>query len=239
MRTAQIPIKGLKRGNILAGRYKIIEELGRGGMGNVYRVLDKKINEEIALKLINPAIVAEAKIIERFRNELKFARKITHKNICRMYDLNEEEKILYITMEYVLGDDLKSIISMMGQLSVSKTISIAKQICEGLAEAHRLGVIHRDLKPRNIMIDKKGNARIMDFGIARSLKTKGITGTGDMIGTPEYISPEQAEGKEADPRSDIYSLGVIIFEMVTGKVPFRGDTPLSIALMHKTDTARS
>ena len=234
-KTAQTPIKELNRGSILAGRYEIIEELGKGGMGDVYRVLDKKINEEVALKLIKPAIATDKKIIERFRNELKFARKITHKNVCRMYDFNEEEEILYITMEYVLGDDLKSIIRMMGQLNPGKAISIAKQICEGLAEAHRLGTVHRDLKPRNIMIDKEGNTRIMDFGIARSLKTKGITGTGDMIGTPEYISPEQAEGKEADPRSDIYSLGVIIFEMVTGRVPFKGDTSLSIALMHKTE----
>ncbi|HDZ26555.1 MAG TPA: serine/threonine protein kinase, partial [Candidatus Aminicenantes bacterium] len=236
MMTEQTPIKELNRGSTLASRYEIIEELGKGGMGNVYRVLDKKINEEIALKLIKPAIATDENIIERFRNELKFARKITHKNVCRMYDLNEEEEILYITMEYVLGDDLKNIIRMMGQLNPRKAISIAKQICEGLAEAHRLEVIHRDLKPRNIMIDKEGNARIMDFGIASCLKTKGITATGDMIGTPEYISPEQAEGKEADPRSDIYSLGIIIFEMVTGRVPFKGDTSLSIALMHKTET---
>ena len=236
MMTEQTPIKELNRGSTLASRYEIIEELGKGGMGNVYRVLDKKINEEIALKLIKPAIATDENIIERFRNELKFARKITHKNVCRMYDLNEEEEILYITMEYVLGDDLKNIIRMMGQLNPRKAISIAKQICEGLAEAHRLEVIHRDLKPRNIMIDKEGNARIMDFGIASCLKTKGITATGDMIGTPEYISPEQAEGKETDPRSDIYSLGVIIFEMVTGRVPFKGDTSLSIALMHKTET---
>jgi len=235
MMTAQTPIKELNRGSTLASRYEIIEELGKGGMGDVYRVLDKKINEEVALKLIKPAIATDEKIIERFRNELKFARKITHKNVCRMYDLNEEEEILYITMEYVPGNDLKSIIRIMGQLNVEKAISIAKQICEGLAEAHRSGVIHRDLKPRNIMIDKEGNARIMDFGIAWSFKTKGITNTGDMIGTPEYISPEQAEGKEADPRSDIYSLGIIIFEMVTGRVPFKGDTSLSIALKHKTD----
>jgi len=235
-RDAQKPIKELSRGSTLAGRYEIIEELGKGGMGNVYRVLDKKINEEVALKLIKPAIATDEKIIERFRNELKFARKITHKNVCRMYDLNEEEEILYITMEYVVGDDLKSIIRMMGQLNPRKAIYIAKQICEGLTEAHSLGIVHRDLKPRNIMIDKEGDARIMDFGIASSHKTKGITATGDMIGTPEYISPEQAEGKEADPRSDIYSLGIIIFEMVTGRIPFKGDTSLSIALKHKTET---
>jgi len=234
-RTVQTPVKELNRGTTLAGRYEIIEELGRGGMGNVYRVLDNKINEEVALKLIKPVIAADKKTIERFRNELKFARKITHKNVCRMYDLNEEKETLYITMEYVPGEDLKSMIRMMGQLSVGKAISIAKQVCEGLAEAHHLGVVHRDLKPRNIMIDKEGNSRIMDFGIARSLKTKGITGTGVIVGTPEYMSPEQAEGKEVDQRSDIYSLGVILFEMMTGRVPFEGDTSLSIALKHKTE----
>jgi len=152
-----------------------------------------------------------------------------------MYDLNKEEGSYYITMEYVSGEDLKSMIGMMGQLSGGKAISVAKQVCEGLAEAHRLGVIHRDLKPQNIMIDKEGNARIMDFGIARSLKAKGITAAGVMVGTPEYMSPEQAEVKEVDQRSDIYSLGVILYEMVTGRVPFEGETPLGIAMKHKSE----
>ncbi|MGD8535665.1 MAG: protein kinase [Candidatus Aminicenantes bacterium] len=212
-----------------------MEELGRGGMGNVYRVVDKKINEEMALKLLHPVIATEKKTIERFKNELKLARKITHKNVCRMYDLNEEKGTPYITMEYVPGEDLKSIIMMTGQLSVGRAISIAKQICEGLAEAHHLGVVHRDLKSRNIMIDKEGNARIMDFGIARSLKAEGITGDGIMVGTPEYMSPEQVKGEEVDQRSDIYSLGIVLFEMVTGKIPFEGDTSISIALKHKTE----
>jgi len=150
-----------------------------------------------------------------------------------MYDLNKEEGAHYITMEYVGGKDLKGMIRMMGQLSSGKTIFIAKQVCEGLAEAHRLGVVHRDLKPQNIMVDEDGNARIMDFGIARSLKTKGITATGVMIGTPEYMSPEQVEGKEVDQRSDIYSLGVILYEMVTGRVPFEGDTPFTVGMKHK------
>jgi len=150
-----------------------------------------------------------------------------------MYDLNKEEGSHYITMEYVDGKDLKSMIRMMGQLSSGKTIFIAKQVCEGLGEAHRLGVVHRDLKPQNVMVDEDGNARIMDFGIARSLKTKGITATGVMIGTPEYMSPEQVEGKEVDQRSDIYSLGVILYEMVTGRVPFEGDTPFTIGMKHK------
>jgi len=155
-----------------------------------------------------------------------------------MYDLNEEKTTHYISMEYVPGEDLRSMIRMTKQLSVGTAISIVKQICGGLAEAHRLGVVHRDLKPSNIMIDKDGNARIMDFGIARSLKAKGVTAAGVMIGTAEYMSPEQVEGREADQRSDIYSLGVIFYEMVTGRIPFEGETFLSIALKHKTEQPR-
>ncbi len=234
-KTAQIPAKDIERGTTIADRYEVIEELGRGGMGNVYRVVDKKIDEEMALKLLHPVIATEKKTIERFKNELKLARKITHKNVCRMYDLNEEKGTLYITMEYVPGEDLKSIIMMTGQLSVGRAVSIAKQICKGLAEAHHLGVVHRDLKSRNIMIDKEGNARVMDFGIAHSLEAEGITGDGMMVGTPEYMSPEQVKGEKVDQRSDIYSLGIVLFEMVAGKVPFEGDTSLSITLKHKTE----
>ena len=228
----------LTRGTIFASRYEIIEELGEGGMGKVLRVEDKKINEEVALKVLSSEIAADKKTIERFRNELKIARKIAHKNVCRMYDLNEEKTTHYISMEYVRGEDLRSMIRMTKQLSVGTAISTVKQICEGLAEAHRLGVVHRDLKPSNIMIDKDGNARIMDFGIARSLETKGVTAAGVMIGTAEYISPEQVEGREADQRSDIYSLGVIFYEMVTGRIPFEGETLLSTALKHKTEQPR-
>jgi tetratricopeptide (TPR) repeat protein len=237
--TLETPTKELKTGSIFASRYEVIEELGKGGMGKVYKVLDKEVNEKIALKLLNPEIAADEKTIGRFRNELKFARKIGHRNVCRMYDLSREEGTHYITMEYVPGEDLKSTIIRVGQLSVGKATFIAKQVCEGLVEAHRLGVVHRDLKPQNIMLDKEGNARIMDFGIARSLKAKGLTGAGVMIGTPEYMSPEQAEVKEVDQRSDIYSLGVILYEMVTGRVPFEGETPLNIAMKHKSEAPRN
>ncbi len=222
-------------GSSFAGRYQIIEELGKGGMGTVYKALDTEIEERVAVKLLKPEIAADENMIRRFRDELKLARKITHKNVCRMYDINEHENIKYITMEYVPGEDLKSSIRRMGPLTAGKAVFIAKQMCKGLKEAHELGVVHRDLKPQNIMIDKDGNARIMDFGIARSLKTKGITETGMMIGTPHYISPEQVTGKDLDQRSDIYSLGIIIFEMVTGRVPFEGETPMNIAFMHKTE----
>jgi len=234
-KTLETPKEELTTGHTFAGRYKVIEELGKGGMGKVYRVIDKKLNEEVALKLIKSEIASDGKTLERFSNELKIARKIVHKNVGRMFDLNEEKGTQYITMEYVPGQDLRGLIRQTGQLTVGKAISITNQVCEGLAEAHKLGVVHRDLKPSNIMIDKEGDARIMDFGIARSLKAKGITGAGVMIGTPEYMSPEQVEAKEVDQRSDIYSLGVILYEMVTGRVPFEGDTALSIAVKHKTE----
>jgi len=233
--TLQTPIHELRRGTVFAGRYEIIEELGKGGMGKVYRVEDKKINQEVALKLMRPEISLDARTIERFSNELKMTRMISHRNVCRMFDLGEEKGTYFITMEYVSGEDLKSFIKRAAPLGQSRTMAIGKQVCEGLAEAHRLGVVHRDLKPSNIMIDKDGNVRIMDFGIARSLETKGITGAGVMIGTPEYMSPEQVEGKEADQRSDIYSLGIILYEAVTGRLPFEGETPLSVAVKHKIE----
>ncbi|MHB8095024.1 MAG: protein kinase domain-containing protein [Candidatus Aminicenantales bacterium] len=227
------------RGDLFAGRYEIIESLGQGGMGKVYRAQDRKIGEVVALKLIRPEISVNDKAIDRFKNELKIARKITHRNICRMHDIGEEGFLHYITMEYVAGEDLKRFIRRAGTLSTGKAIHIAQQVCEGLAEAHRLGVIHRDLKPQNIMIDENGNAKIMDFGIARFVDTERMTGSGVMIGTPEYMSPEQAELLDVDRRADIYSLGVVLYEMVSGRVPFDGETPLSIAMKHKTEKPRN
>jgi len=238
-KTLETPREELTTGSTFAGRYQIIEELGKGGMGRIYKAIDKEIEAKVALKLIRPEIAAEEKMIERFRHELKTARQISHKNVCRMYHLGKHEGTHFITMEYVSGEDLKSFIRRSRQLTVGTAISIAKQVAEGLAEAHRLGVVHRDLKPQNVMIDGEGNAKIMDFGIARSLKGRGITGEGVMIGTPEYMSPEQVEGKEVDQRSDIYSLGVILYEMVTGRVPFEGETPLSVAVKQKTSQGSS
>jgi serine/threonine protein kinase len=237
--TLETKPEGLTRGTVFAGRYEILEELGGGGMGKVYRVYDRKLEEEVALKLIRPEIAAGRKAIERFRNEIKISRKITHKNVCRMHDLGEAEGTSFITMEYVRGGDLKSLLHRTKTLPVGTALSIARQMAEGLAEAHGLGVVHRDLKPGNIMIDKEGNAKIMDFGIARSLLGKGLTGEGAIIGTPEYMSPEQVEGKEADQRADIYSLGIILFEMVTGTVPFEGDTAFAVALKHKDEQPES
>jgi serine/threonine protein kinase/tetratricopeptide (TPR) repeat protein len=209
--TLQIPAKALARGS------------------------DKRIKEEVALKLLRPDIADDPQVVERFSNELKFARKIVHKNVGRMYDLGEAEGVLYITMEFVPGEDLKAFIKRAGLLSIGKTIAIVQQVCEGLVEAHRLGVVHRDLKPQNILIDKSGNAHILDFGIARSLSAEGITDAGMIIGTPEYMSPEQVEGEDVDQRSDLYSLGIILYEMVSGQVPFKADSAFAVGMKHKSD----
>jgi len=235
----QLPVQKLKRGEIFAGRHEIIENLGQGGMGRVYRVVDLHLDEEVTLKILKPEIAANQKTIERFKTEMKLARKVSHKNVCKMFDLGNDDGLFYLTMEYVPGQNLKGLIRQTGQLAVRTAVSLAKQVCEGLSEAHHAGIVHRDLKPSNIMIDREGIVRIMDFGIARSIETQGITETGVIVGTPEYMSPEQTEDAEIDLRSDIYALGIILYEMVTGRLPFEGETPIKIAVKQKTEKPRN
>jgi tetratricopeptide (TPR) repeat protein/predicted Ser/Thr protein kinase len=234
-RTIESQAWELTTGITFGGRYQIIEQLGRGGMGRVYRALDTKTREEVALKLIRPDIASDKRTLERFVNEITLAHKISHRNIGRMYHLGENQGIHFITMEYVPGEDLKSFIRRSRRLDIGTTVAIAKQVCNGLTEAHTAGIVHRDLKPGNIMIDKEGNAKILDFGIARAVGTQGVTADGIIIGTPEYMSPEQVEGKDSDLRSDIYSFGVILFEMVTGRLPFSADTPFAIAFKQQSE----
>jgi serine/threonine protein kinase/tetratricopeptide (TPR) repeat protein len=235
-KTVQAPVQELTTGTAFAGRYQVIEELGKGGMGRVYKVFDAKIKEKVALKLIKPEIAVDREALDRFGNELKFARRIVHRNICRMFDLGEAEGTHFITMEYVSGENLKTVIRMTGSLAVGTVLSIGKQVADGLAEAHGLGIVHRDLKPQNIMIDQAGRAKIMDFGIARSLQEKGITGPGVMIGTPEYRSPEQAEAGGRRPLGHLFA-GVILYEMATGRFRSRAHA-LSVAMKHKRSRPR-
>jgi serine/threonine protein kinase/Flp pilus assembly protein TadD len=230
------PPDAFATGSLFAGRYRIIEEIGQGGMGKVYKAFDAKVQEKIALKIIRPEIAQDRTAVERFRNELKLARQITHPHVCRVFDLGEDAGTSFLTMEYVPGENLARMIRITGPLAPETSVGYARQIAEGLAAAHRLGVIHRDLKPHNILIDESGAAKIMDFGLARSVQTEGVTGDGRPMGTPEYMSPEQVDGQPADERSDIYAFGLVLYEMVTGKRPFTGDSPLSLALKHKTSS---
>ncbi len=233
--TMQTPSAHLNTGFSFAGRYQIIEELGQGGMGTVYRAFDQKLSEEVALKLIKPEIASDPDTVLRFSNEVKLARRISHRNIGNLYELMEDKGTHYITMEYIPGEDLGRLIKRIGPLPPEKVLRITTQICDGLSEAHSRGIVHRDLKPGNIQIDHNGDVRILDFGIARSLDTPGMTQQGMAVGTPEYMSPEQVDGQEADERSDIYSLGIISYEMLTGKRPFEGNSPFSIGYKHKME----
>jgi serine/threonine protein kinase len=213
----------------LSQRYDILGEAGHGNMGNVYKARDRETGETVALKLIKQEIASDQGMMERFKNELLFARKITHKNVCRVYDFNRIGGIAYTSMEYVEGESLRSVLNRFGGLPLRKGIDLALQICSGLKEAHAQGIVHRDLKPENVMIDGQGNLKIMDFGIARSMEAATHL-TGAMVGTPAYMAPEQVAGKPVDYRTDIYSLGLMLYEMFTGSQTFHADTPVAVAL---------
>ncbi|HKY31465.1 MAG TPA: serine/threonine-protein kinase, partial [Candidatus Polarisedimenticolia bacterium] len=208
-------------------RYVLLQRLGRGGMGEVWKARDLELNQVVALKMIRPELVERPEFLERFRNEINLARKVTHRNVTRIHDLGEVGGTRFISMELIDGVSLGEFIKQEGPLPEAKALSIATGICEGLKAAHEVGVIHRDLKPQNIHIDHEGTAHIMDFGIAVSGETSGLTRTGALIGTPEYMSPEQVRGEKLDARSDIYSLGLILYEMVTGDLPFVSDSAAS------------
>ncbi len=212
-------------------RYEILGEVGRGGMGVVYRARDRETDEIVALKALKPEIAADPRLNERFKNEMRLARKITHRNVCRIFDFHRTPTGAYISMEYIDGESLRQLLRRSGRLPLRTAIEILRQMCAGLREAQNQGVVHRDLKPENVMLDRAGTAKIMDFGIARTVEP-GSTVTGVFLGTPAYMSPEQAEGKRPDHRSDIYALGLVLFEMCTGSAPFHADTPLALALKH-------
>lgn len=219
----------------MSGRYDILGEAGHGSMGNVYKALDRETGEIVALKLLKPEIASDQTMMERFKNELLFARKITHKNVCRMYDFNRIDGVAYTSMEFVDGESLRSVLNRFGGLPVRKAVGVALQICSGLKEAHAQGIVHRDLKPENVMIDAQGNVKIMDFGIARSMEAATRL-TGSMVGTPAYMAPEQVSGKSVDYRTDIYSLGLMLYEMFTGAQACQADTPVAAALKQIRET---
>jgi serine/threonine protein kinase len=220
---------------VLSARYDILSEAGHGSMGNVYKARDRETGEVVALKLLKPEIASDQTMMERFKNELLFARRITHKNVCRMYDFNRIDGIAYTSMEFVQGESLRSALNRFGGLAVRKALNVALQICSGLKEAHAQGIVHRDLKPENVMLDAQGNVKIMDFGIARSMEAATRL-TGSMMGTPAYMAPEQVTGKAVDYRTDIYALGLILYEMFTGAQACQADTPVAAAMKQIRET---
>jgi serine/threonine protein kinase/tetratricopeptide (TPR) repeat protein len=217
----------LEVGTVLGGRYEIQQLLGMGGMGAVYKAHDLEVDRTVGLKVIRPDLAGNPAILARFKQELVLARQVTHRNIIRIYDLNEADGVKFITMEFIEGEDLRTILTREGKLAPKEAIDIMRQACSGLQAAHHEGVIHRDLKPGNIMKDASGRVVIMDFGLAKTVQSDGMTQTGMMIGTMEYMSPEQAMGSELDARSDIFTMGLIFYELLTGNIPFRAESAIA------------
>lgn len=226
-RTILRPMEELPPGTTLAGKYKIIEVLGRGGMGIVYKAEDTKLKRSVALKFLPPELIQDEEAKERFVLEAQAAAALSHPNICTIHEIDEEEGKSFISMECVEGQSLRSKIEK-GPLELDEVLNISLQVAEGLEEAHKKGIIHRDIKSANIMVTDKGQAKIMDFGLAKVKGGTLLTREGTTLGTGAYMSPEQAKGQEVDLRSDVWSLGVVIYEMLSGQLPFKGDREASI-----------
>ena len=219
-------------GRIIGNRYEIIEKVGSGGMATVYKARDTILNRYVAVKVLRDEFTTDDEFIKRFNTEAQSAARLTHPNIVSVFDVGQEYNIYYIVMELIQGKTLKQIISEEGALPWKWTVNIAIQICSALEMAHRNGIVHRDIKPHNIIITEEGIAKVTDFGIAKAVSNSTITAFGTTIGSVHYFSPEHARGGYTDAKSDIYSLGVVMYEMITGRVPFDADTPVSVALKH-------
>jgi tetratricopeptide (TPR) repeat protein/predicted Ser/Thr protein kinase len=227
----------LQIGDLLGGRYEILQLLGEGGMGAVYQARDVELEREVALKVTLPEMAEHPEILQRFKQELILARQITDRNVIRIFDIGEAGKIKFITMEYLEGENLHQILKRQGKLEVAEAIGIMEQAASGLAAAHREGIIHRDLKPGNIMRDKNGRVVVMDFGLARTFSGDGMTRTGAMLGTIEYMSPEQAQGKDVKASSDVFTFGLILYELLAGVTPFHAESAIASLLMRSQQRA--
>src|SRR5262245_43180421 len=221
-------------GQMLAGRYRIVSLLGRGGMGEVYKAEDLKLNQTVALKFLPSAVALDGGMLARFHNEVRIARQIAHPHVCRVYDIGEVEGMSFLSMEFIDGEDLSSLLRRIGRLPADKAVELARQLCAGLAAAHEAGVLHRDLKPANVMIDGRGKARITDFGLA--VVSEELCGEEAMAGTPAYMAPEQLTRKEVTQRSDIYALGLTLYELFTGKRVFEAKSIQELISLHEKST---
>ena len=237
VRRAPTPGTALETGDVLADRYEILKMLGEGGMGTVYKARDRELDRLVALKVIRPELSGHPEILQRFKQELILSRKVTHRNVIRIFDLGVAEDRKFITMDFVEGKDLKSLVVEQGKFAVEKACEIVRQICFGLEAAHNEGVVHRDLKPQNVMLDAQARVYLMDFGLARSMELVGMTRTGALVGTPAYMSPEQAKGEKADARTDLFALGVIFYELLTGKLPYEAETMMATLIRRTKELA--
>src|SRR5882672_9779919 len=235
---ATAALKPLSPGTVLGERYEIIRLLGQGGMGAVYQAHDRELEREVGLKVIRRDMAADPEILRRFKQELILARQITHKNVIRIFDLGQADGFKFITMEYIEGRDLQNLLKERNKVEAGDAAKIIAQVCRALEVAHAEGVIHRDLKPQNIMLDKTGRVYVMDFGIARSTLTSSMTQTGALIGTPDYMSPEQAKGQKVDARSDLFAVGIIFYEILSGQSPFNADTTMGKLWKRTSEPAR-
>jgi serine/threonine-protein kinase len=223
-------LAAVSRGTLLASRYEIRDLLGRGGMGTVYRAHDRVLDEAVAIKVLRADLAQAPGMAERFLSEIKLARRVSHRNVCRIHEYGEDGRLRFISMELVDGQSLKEVLAH-GPLATAQAFDVATQAARGLAAIHEVGIVHRDLKPANLTRDGSGRVRVMDFGIAKAAGLQGDTTAGYLLGSPEYMSPEQARGRGADFRSDLYALGVVAFELFTGAPPFRGETPVATLLL--------
>ncbi|MCM2533462.1 Stk1 family PASTA domain-containing Ser/Thr kinase [Neobacillus pocheonensis] len=219
-------------GKRLSGRYKILDMIGGGGMANVYLAHDMILDRDVAVKMLRLDFANDDEFIRRFHREAQSATSLNHPNIVNIYDVGEENELYYIVMEYVDGQTLKQYIQQNSQLRVEEAIGIMRQLTSAISDAHQNHIIHRDIKPHNILVDHNGNVKITDFGIAMALSATSITQTNSVLGSVHYLSPEQARGGMANKKSDIYSLGIVMFELLTGRLPFSGESAVSIALKH-------
>ncbi|NLG83323.1 MAG: Stk1 family PASTA domain-containing Ser/Thr kinase, partial [Firmicutes bacterium] len=219
-------------GTVLGNRYRLEELIGEGGMALVYKAECSVLARPVAVKILRPQFAADAEFVERFRREAQAAARLSHPNIVTVYDVGQDKGLNYIVMEYVPGENLKEIIKREAPFTVARALNIARQICEALHHAHQHNIIHRDIKPHNIIITPEGLVKVTDFGIARAVSASTLTQDGAVLGSVQYFSPEQAKGAPVGVASDLYSLGCVLYEMLTGSVPFKGESPIAIALKH-------
>jgi serine/threonine-protein kinase len=229
------PLAAIVKGTVIASRYEVLKPLGKGGMGMVYLAHDRELDEKVAVKVLRSDLAQDPALGRRFRSEIKLARRVAHKNVCRIYEYGQDGPRQYIAMAFVDGVDLKRLLREQGPFPPAEAFEIALRVAEALEAIHDEGIVHRDLKTPNIMRDGRGVVRVMDFGIAKeqeAASSADLTGTGTIVGSPDYMSPEQWHGRKADPRSDLYALGVVVYELFTGELPFRADSVPALMRLH-------